>query len=88
MPEPVLDGLTGKLKMFLKIAENHTSSCVTAGPLDRPVFCELGKLYNKDSVIELLLDRKRAEIAAQAEEKSKSKKHKKVIFHIYDVIFT
>ena len=58
------------------------SSCVTAGPLDRPVFCELGKLYNKDSVIELLLDRKRAEIAAQAEEKSKSKKHKKVLLMI------
>jgi len=45
--------------------------------LDRPVFCELGKLYNKDSVIELLLDRKRAQIAAEQEEKSKSKKKKK-----------
>jgi len=51
--------------------------CVTAGPLDRPVFCELGKLYNKDSVIELLLDRKRAQLAAEAEEKSRSKKKKK-----------
>ena len=42
--------------------------------MDRPVFDELGKLYNKDSVIELLLDRKRAEMNAQAEEKSKKKK--------------
>lgn len=50
---------------------------VTGRPLDRPVFDELGKLYNKDSVIELLLDRKRAEMNAQAEEKSKKKKKKK-----------
>ena len=74
------------LIIFIQSAKTQNSSCVTAGPLDRPVFCELGKLYNKDSVIELLLDRKRAEIAAQAEEKSKSKKHKKVIFHIHNVI--
>ena len=47
---------------------------MTGRPLDRPVFDELGKLYNKDSVIELLLDRKRAEMNAQAEEKSKKKK--------------
>ena len=33
-------------------------------------------------MIELLLDRKRAEIAAQAEEKSKSKKRKKVLLMI------
>ena len=50
--------------------------------MDRPVFCELGKLYNKDSVIELLLDRKRAQIAAEQEEKSKSKK-KKVILKVF-----
>lgn len=50
---------------------------VTGRPLDRPVFDELGKLYNKDSVIELLLDRKRAEMNAQADEKSKKKKKKK-----------
>ena len=49
-------------------------SSVTGRPLDRPVFDELGKLYNKDSVIELLLDKKRAEMNAQAEEKSKKKK--------------
>ena len=53
---------------------------MTGRPLDKPVFCELGKLYNKDSVIELLLDRKRAEKLAREEENERArrkKRHKK-----------
>merc|ERR1712048_296135 len=43
--------------------------CVSGSALDRPVFCEHGKLYNKDSIIELLLDRKIAQKNAEEEEK-------------------
>jgi len=57
---------------------NRWSTCkITGRPLDRPVFDELGYLYNKDSVIELLIDRKKAKKAAEAAEKSEKKSKKK-----------
>ena len=57
---------------------NRWSHCrITGRPLDRPVFDELGYLYNKDSVIELLIDRKKAKKAAEAAEKKSEKKSKK-----------
>ena len=79
--EPRRVGRTGTLYAFLFYSTFILYfSCVTGRPLDRPVFCETGKLYNKDSVIELLLDRKKAQLNAEAEERLKHKKRSKVSF--------